>query len=373
VIESAVRLALVAERELEALVGVSSPSGDVPGAEECAALATAFLPPEAEVERPPCSTPGYAPDLCGRLRGGGTKRVLLLGHVDTVVAHAAHRPLERDGDRLIGSGTVDMKGGVALALGLMRELAPQPERYREVAVLLVNDEEWRTSGFAHIPRFAHFDACLCFEAGERTEDGEEAVIVKRKAAGTLRVEAHGRPAHSGSAPHRGRNALLALAAAATRVAAASDPGGPDRLTAVPTIMRAGHAFNVVPAAGELLCDLRADRLKALESVLAAMPAEHDGVRLESSLVRAWPGMDSRAATEHLLAAAAERLGRPIIASERGGASDASHVAAGGIAVTLDGLGPRGGGAHAPHEWVSAESLRSRAEVALAVMAALLDA
>ena len=372
-IEAASRLALVAERELEALVGVSSPSGDVPGAEECVALAAAFLPPEAEVERLECSTPAHAEDLCGRLHGSGSKRVLLLGHLDTVVAHGAHRPLERDGDRLTGSGTVDMKGGVALALGLLRELAPRPELYRELAVLLVNDEEWRTSGFGHIARFADFDACLCFEAGERTEDGDEAVIVKRKAAGTLRVEAHGRPAHSGSAPHRGRNALLALAAAAARVASASDPAGPDRLTAVPTILRSGDAFNVVPAAGELLCDLRADRLEALDPVLAAMPAEHDGVRLESSLVRAWPGMDARAATADLIAGAAERLGRPIVASERGGARDASHVAAGGIAVTLDGLGPRGGGAHAPHEWVSAESLRTRAELALAVMAALLDA
>jgi glutamate carboxypeptidase len=373
VIESAARLALVAERELEALVGVSSPSGDVAGAEECAALATAFLPPEADVERPPCSTAGYAPDLCGRLHGSGSKRVLLLGHLDTVVAHAAHRPLEREGDRLIGSGSIDMKGGVALALGLMRELAPRPELYGEVAVLLVNDEEWRTSRFAHIDQFAGFDACLCFEAGERTQDGDEAVIVKRKAAGTLRLEAHGRPAHSGSAPHRGRNALLALAAAAERVAAASDPGGPDRLTAVPTVMRSGDAFNVVPAAGELVCDLRADRLEAFDPVLAAMPEEHEGVRLDASLVRAWPGMDSRAATAGLVAAAAERLGRPIVASERGGASDASHVAAGGIAITLDGLGPRGGGAHAPHEWVSAESLRTRAELALAVTAALLDA
>ena len=372
-IESASRVALVAERELEALVGVSSPSGDVAGAEECAALATAFLPPEAEVERPPCSTAGYAPDLCGRLRGSGSKRVLLLGHLDTVVAHAAHRPLERDGDRLTGSGTIDMKGGVALSLGLMRELALRPELYREVAVLLVNDEEWRTSGFAHIEQFAGFDACLCFEAGERTREGDEAVIVKRKAAATLRVEAQGRPAHSGSAPHRGRNALLALAAAAERVASASDPGGPDRLTAVPTIMRSGDAFNVVPAAGELICDLRADRLEAFDPVLAAMPEDYEGVRLDSSLVRAWPGMDSRAATAGLLAAASERLGRPIVASERGGASDASHVTAGGIALTLDGLGPRGGGAHAPHEWVSAQSLRTRAELALAVMAALLEA
>jgi glutamate carboxypeptidase len=157
------------------------------------------------------------------------------------------------------------------------------------------------------------------------------------------------------------------------VAAASDPTGPDRLTAVPTILRSGSAFNVVPAAGELVCDLRADRLEAFDPLLAAMPEEHAGVRLETSLVRAWPGMDSRAATANLIAAAAERLGRPIVASERGGASDASHVAAGGIAITLDGLGPRGGGAHAPHEWVSAQSLRTRAELALAVTAALLDA
>ena len=47
----------------------------------------AFLPPEAEVERPPCSTPGYAPDLLGAC-AAAARRVLLLGHLDTVVAHA---------------------------------------------------------------------------------------------------------------------------------------------------------------------------------------------------------------------------------------------------------------------------------------------
>jgi glutamate carboxypeptidase len=49
------------------------------------------------------------------------------------------------------------------------------------------------------------------------------------------------------------------------------------------------------------------------------------------------------------------------------------MAAGGIELTIDGLGPLGGGAHTPDEWVSAESLHGRAEVALAVTAALLEA
>jgi glutamate carboxypeptidase len=372
VIEAASRVALVAERELEALVGVSTPSGDVSGAEEAVALCAAFLPPEAVAEQVECSTPGHARDLIGRLVGSGERRVLLLGHLDTVVAHPEHRPLSRDGDRLAGSGSVDMKGGVALALGVMRELAERPELYREVAILLVNDEEWRTSPFAHAQRFTGFDACLCFEAGQADADGNDAVIVRRKAAGTLRVGAQGRPAHSGSAPERGRSALLALADVARRVAACSDPGGEDRLTAVPTIMRSGEAFNVVPAHGELVCDLRADRLAALYPVLEVVPDEIDEVQIDSSLVRAWPGMDTREATAGLIEGAAARLGRPLSASERGGASDASHMAT-VVSLTLDGLGPRGGGAHTPSEWVSAESLRTRAEVALAVVAALLDA
>jgi glutamate carboxypeptidase len=370
-IEAAPRVALVAERELEALVGVSTPSGDSAGAEEAVALCAAFLPPEAEVERVECSTPGHAPDLVGRLRGSGTGRLLLLGHLDTVVGHEAHRALGRDGDRLTGSGTVDMKGGVALALGTLRELAGQPELYAEAAILLVNDEEWRTAPFAHAERFEGFDACLCFEAGEKDAEGREAVIVKRKAAGTLRVEAHGRPAHSGSAPQKGRSALLALAEVARRVAERSEPGGPDRLTAVPTIMRSGEAFNVVPAHGELVCDLRADTLAAFEPVLGAVPGELGEVRIEPHMVRAWPGMDTRAVTAGLLERAAARLGRSLVAAERGGASDASHFAA-AVPLTVDGLGPRGGGAHTPAEWVSAESLRTRAEVALAVVGTLLE-
>jgi glutamate carboxypeptidase len=351
VIDAAERLALVAERELEALVGVSTPSGDVAGAEEAVALCIAFLPPEAQPERIDCSSPGHAPDLVGHLRGSGERRLLLVGHLDTVVAHEAHRPLTRDGDRLLGSGTVDMKGGVALALGVMRELAGRPELYAEVAVLLVNDEEWRTVPFAHTERFAGWDACLCFEAGEVDGHGNDALIVKRKAAGTLEVHATGTPAHSGSA-------------------ASSDPGGPQRLTAVPTILHSGEAFNVVPPHGRLVCDLRADDLAAFGPVLEAVPEQLDGVSIESALVRAWPGMDTRAATAGLLEIAAERLGRPLIASERGGASDASHLAQ-AIPVTVDGLGPRGGGAHAPHEWVGAKTLRTRAEVALALAAAIL--
>src|SRR3954465_6335624 len=195
-----------APRELEALVAVSSPSGDRHGADECASVCAALTPDDAQLERVPCSSPNHADDLIARLAGTGEGRILLLGHLDTVIAHAAHRPLAREGEKLIGSGSVDMKGGVVLSLGVMRALAARPQDYAEVALLLVCDEEWRTAPFSHTERFAGWDACLCFEGGARNRDGQEGGVVRRKAAGTMRVRAEGRRAHSGSAPDRGRNA-----------------------------------------------------------------------------------------------------------------------------------------------------------------------
>ncbi len=360
-----------AVRELEALVAVSSPSGDLAGAEEAVALCSAFLPDQARLERVACSTPGFAPDLIARMPGTGSRRLMLLGHLDTVVSHRQHAGPRHDGDRLYGPGTVDMKGGVALALGIARVLAQSPERYAELAVLLVTDEEWRTAPFVHIETFSGYDACLCFEAGERSEEGHDGVVVRRKAATTLRVRASGRSAHSGSAPHLGANALLALAEAAIEGAARSDPDGPDRLTVVPTIIASGDAINVVPAAGELVFDMRSSDQRAFEAVLASVPRSIGDVVLDAAFERLWPAMDSERATEGLLRGAAQRLGRPIVARSRGGASDASHFAA-GIPLTVDGLGPRGNGAHTPSEYVFKPSLRERTEVALALALAALE-
>lgn len=369
--DAAARIAARAPQELERLVAVSSPSGDVGGAEEAFAVALSLAPAGVRVERCPCSSVAHAEDLILTLRGTAPRgRIMLLGHVDTVHSHQDHRALEDHGATLVGAGSVDMKAGDVLALGVLRELAERPETFREVALLLVCDEEWRAGEFVHTTRFAGWDACLCFEGGELTPDGDEAVVVKRKAAGTLQVLAHGRKAHSGSAPDKGANALLALASAAQAVASRHDPGGADHLTAVPTVVNCGEAFNVVPGAGELLCDLRSDDVNTFDTVLASLPATVDGVRLEAALLRRWPSMDSRAQTAPLIAAAAERLERAIVGVARGGASDASYMAP-HIGLTIDGLGPCGGGAHTADEYIVAASLRSRAEVALAISAAVL--
>jgi glutamate carboxypeptidase len=55
------------------------------------------------------------------------------------------------------------------------------------------------------------------------------------------------------------------------------------------------------------------------------------------------------------------------------ASDASHLAAGAPEMAIDGLGPLGAGSHAPDEHIVAASLGPRAEVAMAITAAVLGA
>ena len=304
----------IAERacdgELQAIVDVSSPSGDVAGAEAAITVCAELLPDDIRIERPDCSTEGCAPDLVARLRGSGSGRIVLLGHVDTVFAHAEHAPLRDAGERLHGSGTIDMKGGDILALGVARSLARTPEDFAELAVVMVCDEEWRVSPFRRVAEFAGYDACLCFEAGHLTPEGQEGIVVRRKAAGTLLVDATGRAAHSGAAPDQGRNALLALARVADAAARFHDPAGEEQLSVVPTVMRSGEAFNVVPASGELICDMRARRLSAFDPVLESVPAELDEVALAVRMGRSWPGMDAEAASAELLRRTAQLTPRP---------------------------------------------------------------
>ena len=89
------QMAAVAERETEALVAVSSPSGDAAAAEQIVAVASALAPAAARVERLPCSTPEHAPDLLISVDGPGELKILLVGHSrgGTAAVDVANRSL----------------------------------------------------------------------------------------------------------------------------------------------------------------------------------------------------------------------------------------------------------------------------------------
>ena len=374
---AAAEIAEHAERELEALVAVSSPSGDVAAPRRSARWSPRCCPATAAIERPPCSTAGpRARPARDAHRHAAPAGVLLLGHLDTVVAHADHRPLERAGDRLIGSGTIDMKGGIALALGVLRALAALPEAFAELSLLAVNDEEWRVGGFAHGAALRRLRR-LPLLRGRRARPGRRGGASSPGARPRRRCgsRARGVAAHSGSAPGAGRNALLALGEAARRVAALSDPAGRTGSTAVPTVLSAGRRLQRRPrrrASWSATCAPTAS--DAFEPVLARGARRPRRGRARG---RARPPLardgHPRAGRRAPLGPAARAARPPARRSASAAAPATPATWPQHIALTVDGLGPRGGHAHHPDEFVLRDSLRPRAEVALAVTAAALAA
>ena len=139
-----------APRELEALVAVSSPVRRRPRRERVrvgvrrAAARRGGGRARARAPRP--TTPRTSSPACTAPARG---KVLLVGHIDTVVAHAEHKPLTRVGEQLVGSGTRRHEGRRrSSSIGALRAFAKRPELYAELALLLVCDEEWRTADFA---------------------------------------------------------------------------------------------------------------------------------------------------------------------------------------------------------------------------------
>jgi glutamate carboxypeptidase len=64
-----------------------------------------------------------APSLVAERKGDHGKRLILLGHIDTVFEPSSpFQKFERNGETAIGPGTGDMKGGVVVILSALKAL-----------------------------------------------------------------------------------------------------------------------------------------------------------------------------------------------------------------------------------------------------------
>jgi glutamate carboxypeptidase len=357
-------------RDLEALVLHESPSGD-------AAAVTAL----AERVRERLAASGVASDrvpfegrgdgLLARLgpESGGT---LLLGHLDTVwpVGTLAAQPFRAGGNLATGPGVFDMKGGVAVLLAV---LAAAGEGVfvpaRGVSLLLTTDEELGSAASREriLDEARRRDRVFVLEPS----GDAGAAKVARKGAGMTTARFRGVPAHSGLEPEKGASALLELARFALRADALADRDA--GTTVVATLASAGSAKNVVPSEAELTVDFRfwtAAEGERLREALGAFVPSDARVGVEVSTVLSRPPMEATPESLDLYRtarAAAAALGFGLGAARVGGASDGNLTAAAGL-PTLDGLGPRGGGAHSRGEHVELDDLPRRA----ALIAILLE-
>jgi glutamate carboxypeptidase len=296
---------------------------------------------------------------------GGT---LLLGHLDTVwpAGTLAVQPWRVENGRAYGPGVFDMKAGIAVARAVLAAVARESPR-PAVSLLLVPDEEVGSAASREltVSLARRHRRVLVLEP---SQDG--AAKVARKGCGTFQVRFSGRAAHAGLEPERGASALAEMARFALFLERVADPSKGTTLTA--TLARSGSAANVVPEAAEVSVDGRAWSLDEAERASAAIrgysPADAGvSVSVEGGFDR--PPLEPSAASTALYEAArrlAAGLGFALGAARVGGGSDGNFTAAAGV-PTLDGLGPRGGGAHARDEHVFLDDLQVRAALVAALV------
>ena len=352
--------------DLEALVCLESPSDDAARVSQLAAwvhdrLRERGVP--AELRACPPRGDAMLASLADRENG-----TLLLGHLDTVwpAGTLAELPWQLDVGRASGPGVFDMKAGIAVGMAVLAAMVREPDAF-PVSLLLVPDEELGSQASRELTlRVARrHRRVLVLEPSL-----EGAAKVARKGCGVFQVRFRGRAAHAGLEPEKGASALVELTHFVSFLDTLAAPAQGTTLTA--TLARAGSAVNVVPEAAELSVDARvwsraeADRVSA--GLAGYQPAVAGvSVTVEGGFDR--PPLEPTAASEELYALArrlGEDLGLELGAARVGGASDGNFVAAAGI-PTLDGLGPRGGGAHARDEHVLVADLSLRAALIAALV------
>ena len=297
------------------------------------------------------------------VRPEAERRLLFTGHMDTVypVDHPFQSLHWRSANELVGPGVADMKGGLAVLLAALAavEAAGVAIGYD---VLINSDEETGSlSSRRLIERSARGKlAALTYEPA--LPDGTLAGA--RGGTGNFSIVVRGRSAHAGRNPEDGRNALVAAAALAVRLAAAAVPG----LTVNPARIDGGGPNNVVPDLAVLRVNFRprhaeaiAAAQAALDQAAAAIAAEHDvQVAVHGSFNRPPKPVDTGAAR---LFALVERcgadLGLTIARRDTGGVCDGNNIAAAGVPV-IDTMGVRGGAIHSPDEYLLVDSLAERA-------------
>lgn len=328
-----------------------------------------------EVERLPLSEQGDC--WLARLRGNGTGRVLLMGHLDTVYPDgtAAARPMRFEGSKIIGPGVCDMKGGLLVGMYALRALQEANfSDFAEIAFFFNSDEEIGSPGSRPLygPIAREMDAALVLESARANGD----IVSARKGSGEFTLRVMGKAAHAGVEPEKGANAVVELAHQI--IALHKLNGLAPGVTVNPGVIGGGTVSNVVPDSAWVTVDVRAIDPAGAETITSALnnlsTQTIPGTRVEVTGSVSYPPMAKTQAVQLLAELArdsARALGFEINDVATGGASDANIIASLGVPV-LDGLGPVGGLDHSPNEYIEADSFAPRAAMVAGLIQRILS-
>jgi glutamate carboxypeptidase len=192
----------------------------------------------------------------------------------------------------------------------------------------------------------------------------------RKGVARFTVTVRGRAAHAGLDPGAGASAILELSHVVQKLFALNDPGG--GVTVNVGTIDGGLGPNVVAPESRALVDVRAPTAadaERVEKAILSLVATTPGTRLEISGGFGRPPLEATPRNRALWSLARAEAGRLGIALEQGlagGGSDGSFTSL--WTATLDGLGPVGDGAHAPHECIYLDATLERAALVTMLLA-----
>lgn len=315
------------------------------------------------------------PEKTGRIvratfRGTGTKKVMLIAHMDTVYLQGmlAKQPFRIDGDRAYGLGISDDKQGIATILHTVKMLQDLGFReYGTLTVLINADEEISSpASRALITQLgAEHDATLSFEAS-RVDSDKLALATAGIASVTLRVI--GKASHAGGAPELGINAIYELSHQILQMKDLSEPATGIKMNW--TLARGGINRNVIPPAAEAIADVRVLRLADYDAIEAKVRERVKKQLLPDAKVsltfeRRRPPLEASPASVALGKHAQgiyKEMGMDLVvdAVAEGGGTDAAFAALKTKNAVLERFGLRGFGAHSSSdEYILISSIEPR--------------
>jgi glutamate carboxypeptidase len=358
---------------LRDMVLIESGSSDVDGVKKMADFTEARLKALGATTERHKVTRGPGGDIViGRFEGRGTRKLMLIAHMDTVYEHGilATEPYKVDGNRIYGPGIADDKGGIAVVLHALRILNDLGWRdYAKLTVLFNPDEEIGSIGSGElISELAdqHEVVLSCEPTVAKPVAPNESLLLGASGTATGTMEVTGRASHAGAAPDLGRNALIELAhqLLQTRDVAKSIPGTQLNWTTA----KAGTVRNQIPDKAAASADIRLtipDGVQKLKAALDEM-VKNKLVPETEAIVKIEPGRPpfvasagGRALAQQGQAIYAEIGRRLDIAEMTGGATDAGYANRGGKAIVVESFGLAGYGYHARDEYIDTDSIVPR--------------
>jgi glutamate carboxypeptidase len=290
------------------------------------------------------------------------KKLLLLGHLDTVFPPDTFEDFKEDEEWIYGPGVCDMKGGNYVALQALRNAYTKYGEIQNIDFLLVSDEETGSDDSKHLSAklALDYDYCMVFEAAGVHDE----VVTGRKGVGTFFIDIEGIAAHAGNNYDKGADANLEAAHKLAQLVALTDL---EKETTVNVgKITGGIGANTISPKAHLTFELRytnteeRDRvIKAIDEIVGHSHVEGTESKLSGGIQRdvMQPSPEQQTFIDHI-----NTLCNITLPTEkRGGVSDANIISSQGVA-TLDGWGPYGDGDHTIHERASKKSFGERIDL-----------